>query len=68
MWQLHQFCFEVKRESLRQDWYCKHGKLFTQRPGWNKRICRKIQDVLNKSPVTCIQDERVTEKFCATFF
>ena len=59
MWQWHHFCFEVTREGLRPGWNCRHGKLFTQRPGWNKRILRKIQCVLIKSPVTCIQDERV---------
>ena len=59
MWQWHHFCFEVTREGLRPGWNCRHGKLFTQRPGWNKRILRKIQSVLIKSPVTCIQDERV---------
>ena len=50
MWQWHHFCFEVTREGLRPGWNCRHGKLFTQRPGWNKRILRKIQCVLNKSP------------------
>ena len=59
MWQWHHFCFEVTREGLRPGWNCRHGKLFTQRPGWNKRILRKIQCVLIKSPVTCIQDQRV---------
>ena len=59
MWQWHHFCFEVTRKVLRPGWNCRHGKLFTQRPGWNKRILRKIQCVLIKSPVTCIQDERV---------
>ena len=36
MWQWHHFCFEVTREGLRPGWNCRHGKLFTQRPGWNK--------------------------------
>ena len=35
------------------------ANFFTQRPGWNKRIWGGgIQCVLNKSPVTYIQDER----------
>ena len=62
MWQWHHFCFEVTREGLRPGWNCRHGKLFTQRPGWNKRIWGKIWCVLNKSPVTCIQDERVFDR------
>ena len=59
MWQWHHYCFEVTREGLRPGCNCRHGKLFTQRPSWNKRILRKIQCVLIKSPVTCIQDQRV---------
>ena len=53
------YYFEVTMEGLSSGWKCRHGKLFTQRPGWNKRILRKIQCVLIKSPVTCIQDQRV---------
>ena len=71
MWQWHHFCFAVTREGLRPGWNCRHGKLFTQRPGWNKRIWGKIRCVLNKSPVTCIQDERVYDLLknlaCGTF-
>ena len=48
-------------------WNCSHGKLFTQRPGWNKRNLRKIQYVLIKSPVTYIQDERVGTACCLEF-
>ena len=59
MWQWHHFCFEVTGEGLRPGWNWRHGKLFTHRPGWNKRNLRKIQCVLIKSPVTCIQDKRV---------
>ena len=53
------FCFEIKGEGLWPGWNWRHGKLFTQRPSWNKRILRKIQCVLIKSTVTCIQDQRV---------
>ena len=56
MWQWHHYCFEVTREGLRPGCNSRHGTLFTQRPGWNKRIWGKIQWVLNRSPVTCIQD------------
>ena len=63
MWQLHHFCFKVRRESLRPGWIYRHGKLFTQRPGWNKRIWGKILCVLNKSPATSIQDERVSLEY-----
>ena len=66
MWQWHYFSFEVTRESLWPGWNCRHGKLFTQRPGWNKRILRKIQCVLIKSPVTCIQDQRVRTYLTST--
>ena len=67
----HQFSIDVTMTSLllrsnkgrfMTGWNCRHGKLFTQRPGWNKRILGKIQCVLNKSPVTCIQDKRVTSQ------
>ena len=33
-------------------WNCRHGKLFTERLGWNKMIWRNILNVLNMSPVT----------------
>ena len=56
MWQWHHYCFEVTREGLRPGCNSRHGTLFTQRPGWNKRIWGKIQWVLNRSPATCIQD------------
>ena len=41
------FFFEVPREGLRPGWNCRHGKLFTQRPGWSKGIWGKFQCVLN---------------------
>ena len=56
MWQWHHYCFEVTREGLRPGCNSRHGTLFTKRPGWNKRIWGEIQWVLNRSPVTCIQD------------
>ena len=56
MWQWHHYCFEVTREGLRPGCNSRHGTLFTQRPGWNKRIWGEIQWVLNRNPVTCIQD------------
>ena len=56
MWQWHHYYFEVTREGLRPGCNSRYGILFTQRPGWNKRIWGKIQWVLNRSPVTCIQD------------
>ena len=43
---------------------CRHGKLFTQRPGQNKRTLIKIQYVLNKSPAACIQYERAMPAIC----
>ena len=39
MWQLHHSCSEVTRDGLRPGWNCRHGNLFTQRPGWNKTPC-----------------------------
>ena len=49
-----------KQENLRPAWHCTDiSNFYWTRPGWNKNILRKIQCVLIKSPVTCIQDQRV---------
>ena len=45
-------------------WNCRHFSS-TQRPGWNKRSWEKFN---NKSPVVCIQDERVWSMIVATIY
>ena len=44
-----------------QFYYCNNDIIFTI-PGWNKRILGKIQCVLNKSSMACIQNKRVLKK------
>ena len=53
--------FGLQNTGFRPGRNCRHEIFFTQWPGWNKRISVKTQCVLNKSPMTCIQDERVVD-------